>query len=200
MEQYYYGGGYLIVNAEEYKNMNFRIRNICINSSAPDDLEQEIKNISESIKIRNMNVEVKQEKSMLLVINIFLYGFMVVITLIGVTNIFNTITSNMELRQKEFAMLKSIGMTKKEFNRMINLETIFYSTKALIYGIILGLLGTFALYKAFSVKMASGMYIPINPILISIIFVFILVFIIMKYSINKINKQNTIETIRKENI
>lgn len=44
------------------------------------------------------------------------------------------------------------------------------------------------------------MYIPINPIVISIIFVFILVFIIMKYSINKINKQNTIETIRKENI
>ena len=137
---------------------------------------------------------------MLLVINIFLYGFIAVITLIGVTNIFNTITSNMELRQKEFAMLKSIGMTKKEFNRMINLETIFYSTKALLYGIISGLLGTFALYKAFSVKMDSGMYIPINPIVISIIFVFILVFIIMKYSINKINKQNTIETIRKDNI
>lgn len=200
MEGNYYGGGYLIVNANEYKNINFEIRNICINSSAPDDLEQDIKNISESINIRNMNAEVKQEKSMLLVINIFLYGFMAVITLIGVTNIFNTITSNMELRQKEFAMLKSIGMTKKEFNRMINLETIFYSTKALLYGIISGLLGTFALYKAFSVKMDSGMYIPINPIVISIIFVFILVFIIMKYSINKINKQNTIETIRKENI
>lgn len=200
MEGNYYGGGYLIVNANEYKNINFEIRNICINSSAPDDLEQDIKNISESINIRNMNAEVKQEKSMLLVINIFLYGFMAVITLIGVTNIFNTITSNMELRQKEFAMLKSIGMTKKEFNRMINLETIFYSTKALLYGIISGLLGTFALYKAFSVKVDSGMYIPINPIVISIIFVFILVFIIMKYSINKINKQNTIETIRKENI
>lgn len=200
MEGYYYGGGYLIVNVNEYKNMNFTINNICINSSVPDDLEQDIKNISESINIRNINSEVKQEKSMLLVINIFLYGFMAVITLIGVTNIFNTITSNMELRQKEFAMLKSIGMTKKEFNRMINLETIFYSTKALLYGIILGLLGTFALYKAFSVKMDSGMHIPINPIIISIIFVFILVFIIMKYSISKINKQNTIETIRKENI
>ena len=123
-----------------------------------------------------------------------------VITLIGVTNIFNTITSNMELRQKEFAMLKSIGMTKKEFNRMINLETLFYGTKSLLYGIILGLLGTLAMYKAFSVKIDAGMYIPIKPIIISVIFVFILIFIIMRYSISKINKQNTIETIRKDNI
>ena len=106
----------------------------------------------------------------------------------------------MELRQKEFAILKSIGMTKKEFNRMINLETIFYSTKSLIYGIILGLLGTLCLNKAFSIKFEFANYIPINPIIISIISVFVLVFIIMKYSINKINKQNIIETIRKENI
>ena len=106
----------------------------------------------------------------------------------------------MELRQKEFAMLKSIGMTKKEFNRMINLETIFYCTKSLIYGIFLGLLGTFAFYKAFSIKIDKGMYIPIYPIILSIIFVFIIVFIIMRYSITKINKQNIIETIRNENI
>ncbi len=103
--------------------------------------------------------------------------FIAVITLIGVTNIFNTITSNMELRQKEFAMLKSIGMTKKEFNRMINLETIFYGTKSWIYGTILGLIGTFAMYQAFSVKIEQGVYIPITPIIISAIFVFIFVFL-----------------------
>ena len=94
----------------------------------------------------------------------------------------------MELRQKEFAMLKSIGMTKKEFNKMINLETIFYSSKSLIYGIALGLIGTFVIYKAFSIKIEKGIYIPLMPIMISIIGVFILVFIIMKYSMKKINK------------
>ena len=117
---------------------------------------------------------------MALIIKIFLYGFIAVITLIGVTNIFNTINSNIELRQKEFAMFKSIGMTKKEFNRMINLETIFYSTKSLIYGITMGLIGTFALYKSFSMKIEKGIYIPVNPIIISIVAVFILVFINIK--------------------
>ena len=200
IEKSYYDGGYLIVNLDYYKDMNFKLRYISIQSSNPDGFVDELKSINIDNGYFNISEQVKEEKSMVLIIKIFLYGFITVITLIGVTNIFNTITSNMELRQKEFAMLKSIGMTKREFNRMINLETIFYSTKALIYGIALGMIGTFALYKAFSVKFESGMYIPVKPILISVIAVFILVFIIMKYSIGKINKQNTIETIRNENI
>ena len=200
IEKSYYDGGYLIVNLDYYKDMNFKLRYISIQSSNPDGFVDELKSINIDNGYFNISEQVKEEKSMVLIIKIFLYGFITVITLIGVTNIFNTITSNMELRQKEFAMLKSIGMTKREFNRMINLETIFYSTKALIYGIALGMIGTFALYKAFSVKFESGMYIPVKPILISVIAVFILVFIIMRYSIAKINKQNTIETIRNENI
>ena len=181
--------------------MKFMPRYMAIQSSNTEQLEEDMRTANIDIGgYSNFEASAKEEKAMVLVIKIFLYGFIAVITLIGVTNIFNTITSNMELRQTEFAMLKSIGMTKKEFNRMINLETIFYSTKALLYGIVLGLLGTFALYKAFSVKISERMYIPIQPIIISIIAVFILVFIIMKYSMGKINKQNTIETIRNENI
>lgn len=200
IEKSYYMGGYLIVNLEYYKNIDFKLKLILIQSNNTDGFIEEMKNENIDVGYTNLEENAKSERAMILIIKIFLYGFITIITLIGVTNIFNTITSNMELRQKEFAMLKSIGMTKKEFNRMINLETIFYCTKALLYGITLGLIGTIALYKAFLVKIERTMYIPIKPIIISIIAVFILVFIIMKYSISKINKQNTIETIRNENI
>ena len=201
IEGSYYGGGYLVVNKDEFKNIEFAPAYMCIQSSNSDELINEIKALDiDDVGFVNLEKQAKENRAMSLIVKIFLYGFIAIITLIGVTNIFNTITSNMELRQKEFATLKSIGMTKKEFNRMINLETIFYSTKSLIYGIALGLVGTFALYKAFSVKIEKGMYIPINPIIISIIAVFILVFMIMRYSMSKINKQNTIETIRNENI
>lgn len=197
MERHYYSGGYLIVNEKEHPNLNMKLSKISL--QVPKEVDSVVKAISDlqpSVNIINLEEAVKQQNSIVMVINIFLYGFIAVITLIGVTNIFNTITSNMELRQKEFAMLKSIGMTKKEFNRMINLETIFYGTKALLYGIILGLIGNFAIDRAFRIRIDGSMYLPIKPILLSIIFVFI----IMKYSISKINKQNTIETIRKENI
>lgn len=201
IEGSYYGGGYLVVNKDEFKNIEFLPAYMCIDSNNPDSLINEIKSLNiDDIGYLNLEEQVREQRSMSIIVKIFLYGFITVISLIGVTNIFNTITSNMELRKREFASLKSIGMTKKEFNRMINLETIFYSSKSLIYGITLGLLGTFALYKAFSVKIETGMYIPVKPIIISILAVFILVFIIMRYSMSKINKQNTIETIRNENI
>ena len=181
--------------------MKFAPVEVCIQSNSTDDFIEELENLKlEDIGYSNLEESARAEKAMALVVKIFLYGFITVITLIGVTNIFNTITSNMELRQKEFAMLKSIGMTKKEFNRMIHLETIFYSSKALVYGIVMGILGTFGLYKAFSVKIQTGMYLPLKPIGISIVAVFVLVFVIMKYSMAKINRQNTIETIRNENI
>ena len=201
LETTYRVGGDLIVNIDEYKELNFEPRAILVQSSNADKLVEELEKLNiNGLQYVNFDEMAREERAMSLIVKIFLYGFITVITLIGVTNIFNTITSNMELRQKEFASLKSIGMTKKEFNRMINLETCFYSVKSLIYGIVLGLIGTFALYKAFSIKIEKGIYIPINPIIISIIAVFILVFIIMKYSMAKINKQNTIETIRNENI
>ena len=91
-------------------------------------------------------------------------------------------------------------MTEKEFNRMINLETIFYSTKSLVWGIVLGIIGSYTTYKMFSTGFDSGFYLPMKPIIISILLVFILIFSIMRYSIKNINKQNIIETIRNENV
>ena len=199
-ESYDMPGGFLVLNEKYTKDIELNINRVLIQSENTEQLEKDVKAVDYDLFVRNYEAEAREQNGMVMVVSIFLYGFISVITLIGITNIFNTITSNMELRQKEFAMLKSIGMTKKEFNNMINLETLFYGTKAWIYGTILGLIGTFALYKAFDVKMDQEMYIPVIPIIISAIFVFVFIFIIMRYSIAKINKQNTIETIRKENI
>ena len=79
-------------------------------------------------------------------VGIFLYGFIIVISLIGITNIFNTITTNMELRKQEFAMLKSVGMTTKEFNRMIRLESLFMGVKSLFFGIPIGIALSYIIY------------------------------------------------------
>lgn len=144
---------------------------------------------------------VRQFNAVMLIVGIFIYGFIGVISLIGMTNIFNTISTNMQLRSKEFASLKSIGMTKKEFNRMIRLESLMYGIKSLIIGIPLGVLGVLAIFNAFSNgNVAISFVFPWKAILISIAVVFVLVWLIMKYSISKVNKQNIIETIRNDNI
>lgn len=199
-ENVYSNGGYIVLNNKYFNNIDYYASDLMINSLNTEQLTNDILNIDSELNYYDMDEEAKAEKSIVIVISIFLYGFICVITLIGVTNIFNTITSNMELRQKEFAMLKSVGMTKKEFNHMINLETLFYSSKSLIYGSILGIIGSYFVHRAFAGKIDTQFVLPYKAILICILFVFIVVYMIMKYSINKINKQNMIETIRKENI
>ena len=147
---------------------------------------------------------VKTQNTMVLLVSIFLYGFISVITLIGITNIFNTITTNMMLRQREFAILKSTGMTNKEFKNMIRLESLFYGLKSLFYGLIFGIGLSYLIYLTFKQSenmMLVDSFMPsINSIILSIIFVFLIIYLIMRYSMSKINKQNIIDTIRNENI
>ena len=199
-ENVYSNGGYIVLNNKYFNNIDYYGCDLMIDSLNTEQLTNDILDIDSELNYYDMDEEAKAEKSIVIVISIFLYGFIGVITLIGVTNIFNTITSNMELRQKEFAMLKSVGMTKKEFNHMINLETLFYSSKSLIYGSILGIIGSYFVHRAFDGKLDTQFVLPYKAILICVLFVFIVVYMIMKYSINKINRQNMIETIRKENI
>ena len=206
----YSNGGYLFVSEDFIQDKSdeksFHVGGLLIKSQNPDELENEINNLKKTnnlyskLYINNISKYVEENKKIILLISIFLYGFIAVITLIGVTNIFNTITTNMILRSKEFANLKSVGMTTKEFNRMIRLESILYGLKSLLIGIPLGLIGSYCIYNGIAKGLDFGYILPLKSIIIAIIFVFIIVGLTMKYSLNKINKQNIIETIREDNI
>lgn len=180
-----------------YRDIEFLIQ--CDN---PDEIQKEIESrtISRNYYLNNMQESYERDRSSILLVSVFLYGFIIVISLIGITNVFNTITTNMELRQRDFAMLKSIGMTKKEFRRMIWLESVFYGTKALLIGIPLGIALSVWLYKAFLSGIEISYQLPYSGIIISIVAVFILLFVTTQYSMNKINKKNIVDTIQNENI
>lgn len=195
---------YIIVSDEFYDKLSMKYNDVFVfmDSSNPDKLQDEIEEIlqNENYNINNINENVKMMTNLYILVGIFLYGFIIVISLIGVTNIFNTITTNMNLRRQEFAMLKSIGMTSKEFKRMIRLESIFMGAKSLLFGIPIGVGLSYLEYKPLLGDQELSFDIPILAIIISIIVVYLLITILMKYSMSKINKQNIIETIRNENI
>lgn len=198
--------GSVLVSEDYFKKLfaednEYTSRVIVIDSAEPAQTVEYIKNLGiDGLDIYNLNDQKEMMNAVVLIIAIFAYGFIIVISLIGITNVFNTINTNMRLRSKEFAMLKSIGMTKKEFNRMIRLESIFYGLKSLLIGVPLGLLGGYAIFKATGNTIMLDYSFPTMAVLISIVFVFFVVWLIMKISISKVNKQNIIETIRNDNI
>ena len=195
---------YIIVSDEMFDNIaESKGLDIYYKSSNATKLQDDIDNYlkgEDYYSINNIAENVKKSNNLFTLIGIFLYGFIIVISLIGITNIFNTITTNMELRKQEFAMLKSVGMTTKEFNRMIRLESLFMGVKSLFFGIPIGIALSYIIYHFLSEESGIPYKLPIVAIIISIAVVFILISLIMKYSMSKINKQNTIETIRNENI
>lgn len=198
--------GSVLVSEDYFKKLfaednDHTTRVIVIDSADPVNTVEYINNLDiENLDVFNINEQKEQMNAIVLIIAIFAYGFIIVISLIGITNVFNTINTNMRLRSKEFAMLKSIGMTKKEFNRMIRLESLFYGLKSLLIGVPLGLLGGYAIFKATGNTIMLDYSFPTMAVLISIVFVFFVVWLIMKISISKVNKQNIIETIRNDNI
>lgn len=198
--------GSVLVSEDYFKKLfaednDYTSRVIVIDSAEPAQTVEYIKNLGiDGLDIYNLNDQKEQINAVVLIIAIFAYGFIIVISLIGITNVFNTINTNMRLRSKEFAMLKSIGMTKKEFNRMIRLESLFYGLKSLLIGVPLGLLGGYAIFKATGNTIMLDYSFPTMAVLISIVFVFFVVWLIMRISISKVNKQNIIETIRNDNI
>ena len=207
VENLYNTHAYFIVSEEFINKTGYISASLYTQSNDTEKLDKEIEQYKKENNLTNSNLNtfnmeesIKAENAIVLVISIFLYGFIGVITLIGITNIFNTITTNMNLRKKEFAMLKSIGMTKKEFNRMIRLESIFYGVKSLIIGIPIGIALSYGMYKVFKNSMEMEYVLPYKAIAVAVIFVAVIIGIIMKYSMSKINKQNIIETIRNDNI
>ncbi|MFC6463446.1 ABC transporter permease [Marinilactibacillus sp. GCM10026970] len=131
---------------------------------------------------------------------VFSNAFVVLITLICIATIFNTISTSISLRKREFAMLRSMGMAPKSFTKMIQLESIFYGLKALLYGLPVSFLMIYAIYQVWRTRFQFAFEIPWIPIILAVISVFVIVGLAMIYSSNKIKKDTIVDGLKQENI
>ena len=154
-----------------------------------------------SFYVSNMDKQMRDEKSLFTLLGVFAYGLIVVIALIGITNIINTLSTGMELRSREFATLRSIGMTDKQFVGMVRLESVFISVKALVIGVPLGILISYLLCVMMNRMDDAIIYEPpYKAIILCIVVVIMLIYAIMKLSMTKLRHNNIIETIKNENL
>lgn len=170
-----------------------------------DTLEKETEENPEysqiSFYVSNLDKQMRDEKSLFTLLGVFAYGLIVVIALIGITNIINTLSTGMELRSREFATLRSIGMTDKQFAGMVRLESVFISVKALVIGVPLGILISYLLCVMMNRMDDAIIYEPpYKAIILCIVVVIMLIYAIMKLSMTKLRHNNIIETIKNENL
>lgn len=142
----------------------------------------------------------EMQRSVLKIVEIFSYGFIVLITLISLANVFNTISTNISLRRQEFAMLKSVGMTKKGFQHLMNYECLLFGCKSLLFGLPVSLLLNYLMYRSINSSLSTELIIPWSSMGIAVISVFVVVFATMFYAYRKMAKDNLIEALRNENL
>ena len=143
---------------------------------------------------------VEENRTLVLIVNVFSYGFIVLISLIAAANVFNTVSTNISLRRREFAMLKSVGMSNKEMSRMMNFECVLYGSRALLLGLPVSALITWFIYRVISEGFTTGYYLPWGAMAVAVFSVFAVVFATMLYSMRKIQSDNPVEALKNENL
>ena len=183
-------------NSTHYTQFNI----ISDNTNNIDKLTKDLDKYS-NVNYTNIKEAMKQANNLILVVKILMYGFISLVTLIGVTSVFNTISTSMALRKREFAVLRSIGLTNRGFNKILFFESLFFGMKSLIFAIPVSIGITVLIHYALADMVSiSTIIIPWKYIIISIVSVFVIVLLTMMYSTSKIKKHNIIEQIREENI
>ncbi|MFR9210441.1 MAG: ABC transporter permease [Intestinibacter bartlettii] len=162
----------------------------------------EVKKVAEenNLSVIDSIDEAQKLEQTMNVMKIFVYGFIVVISLVSVTNIINTISTNINLRKREFAIIKSIGVTPQGFKKMIYMESILYGILSLLYGIPIGICLNVLMNKILEGVITVQTLIPYKAILICVVAIFIITFIASYIPLKKISKENIIDNIRQESI
>ena len=202
--QYSYMGLDFITYDEVGNKLGFNedTRSIYIATNGEEVIRNAVKDIANKYgyDVVDKVEEVKAMEDSAMVMQIFVYGFVTVISLVSITNIVNTISTNINLRKRELAIIKSIGVTPNGFNKMIYLESLLYGALSLVYGIPLGIGLVIIMNRILGDVIQFGLVLPWSAIVISIVGIFVITFISAYIPMRKINKENIIENIRQESI
>lgn len=189
---------------EKFISSDTIVKGLTFKSRNPSQSVAEMKRVIESEKITSTYIlldtseMLEESQNYIFIANVFAYTFIIMISLIAVANVFNTISTNIKLRRRELAMLRSVGMSDKNFNKMMCFECIFYGMRALLFGLPLAVLSSWLIYKGMFIGGADNLdfILPWFSIGVSVFSVFSVIFITMLYAVSKIRKENIIDALR----
>ena len=141
-----------------------------------------------------------QYRNLMTIINVFSYGFIILVSLICVCNVFNTISTNIALRRRDFGILRSVGMQERQLRRMLLLECARYGVRSLLWGLPIGIGAGYGIYRLLDLGSAVTYRFPWMAVCIAALAVFFIVFITMRYAVHKLRRDDPITAIRMDTL
>lgn len=146
--------------------------------------------------LRNIREEYETDRNTIIAVKVLTYGFVILISLIAVANVFHTVSTNLMLRRKEFAMLRSMGMSPKGFRKMMNYECLLYGVRSMIYGFVFTVVISAALCMSLGAGTDVEFLIPWRYLSVAAAGVFGVVFLTMLYTMDVIRKNNIVDELK----
>ncbi len=136
-------------------------------------------------------------------IKLVIYMVLGLIVFITVVSIIGAISSNLNLRRKEFAVLKSLGLSNRGFNKMIFYESLMLSLKSLLFGLLIFILIAVIFIRitildktTFDSLLDIPLNIFVSPLLICILGVIIINYLSFLIATRKIRNDNIVDVIK----
>lgn len=132
-------------------------------------------------------------------IQLFIGCFFLITGAIAISNVFTTLSSSIILRRREFAMLKSIGMSERAFHRMIAFECGSYAWRGLVGGLALGAIVTYFIWRAMCTSFYEIDYsLPLDWVIASFCVVVGVLALSTRYALRKSGHGSIIQTLRED--
>lgn len=188
----------------ETSDTHVAVKGMTFSSKNPSQSVAEMKSMIQGAEVKatyhlyNSYDMMDENRNYIFIANVFAYTFIIMISLIAVANVFNTISTNIKLRRRELAMLLSVGMSERDFQKMMNFECAFYGMRALLFGLPIAAISSWLIYKGMFVGGADNIdfVFPWGSLAISVFSVLFVVFMTMLYAISKIKRENIIDALR----
>lgn len=177
--------------------LNIKLKDTKLESAAKNHIEPIISG-AENLKLINIIDQNRKTNASILMVKILLFGFVIVVSLIGCVNIINTLTTNIILRKREFAALKCIGLTQKGLRKMITLEGMLYGIVGSIYGSIIGSILSYVLFNNMNGVREQVYRLPIDSIAIGLAGAMLIGYISIQAPLRRIKKENLIDAVRED--
>lgn len=131
------------------------------------------------------------------VVNVFCLLFAVILALIAMANVFNTVTNSLILRRREFAVMKSVGLSNRQFRAMVAEECVAWCIRGLVPGVLLSLLVSFLLWQVISGSMTGLPFtLPWNYVALAAAMTVVAVGASVAYGMHRCRADNVVEALR----
>ena len=154
--------------------------------------------LAEDVSIFSSAESYESQRNFAAMIKLFSTSFLILLTVISCANVFNVITTSLNMRKREFAVLRSVGMTVNKLFAMLCIENLRNGLLAILIGGISSLPLCYLIYKSIVVGAVIDFVFPLGAFVISSLAMFLIMFLTSLYGLWKIKNGDIIADVRND--